>query len=164
MLKKLSRNFGKLLSSLIIACAFGYGFYGLFTYALPLSKDNFAQARTSLVADETEVLLNGAAKAYEEGRLDEATRVLEIALEKLVDKSGRYDLADRSKLARVYFLLGKSYHLQEKYDRAIANYEDTLRIDPGHMAAKYNLEMIQMMGGQGGNGGRKPGGGMQPKI
>lgn len=154
MLNK-AKPLGRLALSLAIALAFGYGFYGLFTYALPLAKDNFRDARTSLVADQTEILLNGAAKAYDEGNLDAAARVLELQLEKLIDKSGRYNRIDRWKLERTYFLLGKIYHKQEKFDKAIQNYEDTLRMNPEHLPAKYNLEMIQMQGG-GGEGGAQP--------
>jgi tetratricopeptide (TPR) repeat protein len=154
MLNK-AKPLGRLLLSLAIALAFGYGFYGLFTYALPLAKDNFREARTSIVADQTEILLNGAAKAYDEGNLDETVRVLELELEILIDKSGRYNLANRWKLERVYFLLGKAYQKQEKFDKAVQNYEDTLRMNPNHLPAKYNLEMIQS-GGNGGEGGKKP--------
>lgn len=153
-MREKAKTLGRLLLSLAIASAFGYGFYGLVTYALPLANDNLREARTSIVADETEILLNGAAKAYDEDRLDEATRVLELELEKLIDKSGRYSMTDRWKLERVYFLLGKSYHKLEKYDKAIQNYEDTLRMNPDHREAKYNLEMILMQGG--GEGGPQP--------
>jgi len=149
------KNLGRLLLSLAIALAFGYGFYGLFTYAAPMSQDNFRQARTSYLADQTEILLNGGARAYEEGNLDETTRVLELELETLIDKSGRYSATDKWKLERVYFLLGKAYHRQEKFDKAVQNYEDTLRMNPNHLPAKYNLEMIQMQGG-GGEGGNQP--------
>jgi tetratricopeptide (TPR) repeat protein len=157
-----AKPLGRLVLSLAIALAFGYGFYGLFTYALPLSQENFREARTSLVADQTEILLNGAAKAYEDGELNEAARVLELQLEKLIDKSGRYNRLDRWKLERTYFLLGKIYHKQEKFDKAIQNYEDTLRMNPDHLPAKYNLEMIQAQGGQG--GGQPDKGKVQHKI
>lgn len=163
-MQNIAKNAGRLIVSLAVALAFGYGFYGLVTYAIPLSQDNVKQAMTSYVADDTEVLIQGAAKAYDEGKLPEATKVLELALEKLIDKSGRYNAANAGKLERVYFLLGKCYHLQEKFDKAIQNYEDTLRMNPQHLPAKYNLEMIQMKGG-GGEGGKKPDKGkIQPKI
>ena len=161
MLNK-AKPLGRLVLSLAIAFAFGYGCYGFFTYALPLSQDNFREARTSLVADQTEILLNGAAKAYDEGKLDDAARVLELQLEKLIDKSGRYNRLDRWKLERTYFLLGKIYHKQEKFDKAIQNYEDTLRMNPDHLPAKYNLEMIQAQGGKG--GGEPDKGKIQHKI
>ena len=158
---KLGRT-ARIAFSLAIVSAFGYGFYGLVTYAVPLSQDNFRQAQTSYVADPTEVLINGGAKAYEEGDLEEATKVLELALEKLVSKSGRYQAADRWKLERVHFLLGKSYHRLKKLDKAVQNYEDTLRMNPNHMPAKYNLEMIQAEGGgSGGQGGQSK---QAPKI
>jgi tetratricopeptide (TPR) repeat protein len=157
---------GKLLVSLLIACSFGIGYYGLHTYAVPMSKDNVRQARVSAVADQTEVLLNGAAKSYEEGRIEEAAKVLELNLELLVDKTGRYKASNRWKLERVYFLLGKCYHRMEVFDKARHNYEDTLRLNPAHLPAKYNLEMIEAQGG-GGEGGNSPDPGkgqIQPKI
>jgi len=62
----------------------------------------------SQVADPTEVLINGAQAAYDEKNYPEAVAVLELALERMVDKSGHYNLADRWKLERTYFLLGKA--------------------------------------------------------
>ena len=85
-MRKFFKTLGRLTLSLAIACVFGYGFYGLITYALPLSKNQYRLAMSSAVADPVEVLLNGAAEDYEQGRLPEATRALELALEKLVDK------------------------------------------------------------------------------
>ncbi len=162
-MRKLLTWLGRLTVSLVIACAFGYGFYGLYTYVIPLQKGDLVGAMESRVADRSEVLINGACDAYEQGKFDDAAMILELALEKLVDKSGRFDLANSAKLESVFFMLGKCYHLQEKFDKAIQNYEDTLRLNPNHLPAKYNLEMIQMDGGKGGNGG----GGktrLQPKI
>lgn len=168
---KFAKVLGKLALSLAIAGAFGYGFYGLCTYVLPLSQDNFGNARSSAVADQAEVFLNGAAKAYDDSllpngkvdkaRLAEATKVLEMEVDLLISKSGRYNLTDRSKLTRVYFLLGKCYQRQEKADKAIESYENTLRLDPTHLPAKYNLEMLQS-GGDGGEGGKQPDKGQPP--
>ena len=160
-MRKLLTWLGRLSVSLVIACAFGYGFYGLFTYVVPFYKGDLVTAMDSRVADQSEILINGACDAYDKGKFDEAAMILELALEKLVDKSGRFDLTNRAKLESVFFMLGKCYHLQEKFDKAIANYEDTLRLNPNHLPAKYNLEMIQMDGGKGGGGGKSK---LQPKI
>lgn len=165
MIKKLRQKAGHMLLSVLIVLSFGYGYYGLRTYVLPLSQDNVRQARVSLVADQTEVLITGAARAYEEGKDQEVVKSLELALEKLVDRTGRYKATDRWKLARIYFLLGKSYHRMEKFDKAIRNYEDALRMDANHLPAKYNLEMIQMSGGgNGGSGNQTDPGSTQPRI
>jgi tetratricopeptide (TPR) repeat protein len=130
-----------------------------------MSQDKFGTARSSLVKDETEIFLNGAARDYDQsllpnGRVDkeklaEATKVLELNLDLLVGKNGKYRLTDKSKLARTYFLLGKCYQRQKQFDKAIESYEDTLRLDPDNLPAKYNLEMIIMSGG-GGDGGAQP--------
>jgi tetratricopeptide (TPR) repeat protein len=169
---KIAKTLGRLIISLAIACAFGYGFYGLFTYVMPMSQDNFGIARKSLVKDETEVFLNGAARDYDQSlltnghvdqlKLAEATKVLELELDKLIAKNGHYSLTEKSKLTRVYFLLGKCYQRQKKADKAIEAYEDTLRLDPDNLPAKYNLEML-IMGGQGGDGGQQPNKGEPPR-
>lgn len=164
-MKRKAKFLGKLLVSLLIAGSFAVGYYGLQAYVVPMSQDNLRQARISAVADQTEVLLNGAAKAYEEGRVDEAAKVLELNLELLVDKTGRYQASNRWKLERIYFLLGKCYHRLEAFDKARRNYEDTLRLNPAHLPAKYNLEMIDAQGGgEGGNSPDPAKGQIQPKI
>ena len=161
---KIAKTLGRLTISLVIACAFGYGFYGLFTYVLPMSQDKFGTARSSLVKDETEIFLTGAAKDYDEAlptggqvdqeKLAEATKVLELELDRIIAKNGHYSLTDKSKLARTYFLLGKCYQRQNKLDKAKDSYENTLRLEPDNLPAKYNLEMIQAGGG--GDGGQQP--------
>ena len=162
---KIAKTLGRLTVSLLIACAFGYGFYGLVTYVVPMSQDKFGAARTSLVKDETEIFLNGAAQDYEKAlltnghvdkqKLAEATKVLELELDLLVAKNGHYSLTDKSKLARVHFLLGKCYQRQKQVDKAIEAYEDVLRLEPDNLPAIYNLEML-IEGGQGGDGGEQP--------
>ena len=166
-MRKLIKTLGNFLLSLAIACVFGYGFYGLVTYALPLSHNDYRQAMTSYVADPSEVLLNGAQQDYENGRVAEATKVLELNLEKMVDQNGRYRVQDRWKLERIYFLLGKCYQKQKKLDKAAENYIETLRINPKNLPAKYNLEMVQPPPpppGGGGDGDEKPNGQIPPKI
>jgi tetratricopeptide (TPR) repeat protein len=168
------RTICRLIVSLAIACAFGYGFYGLFTYVVPMSQGDFGVARKSLVGDVTEIFLNGAAKDYDQsllpsGKVDqqklaEATKVLELELDHLIAKNGKYSLTDKSKLARVYFLLGKCYQRQKKLDKAKESYEDALRLDPDNLPAKYNLEMIQAGGGGGDGGGKQPQGDPPRKI
>lgn len=163
-MKKAGNFFGRFLLSIFVVATFSYGFYGTFSYVIPMAQGDLRHARTSAVKDQSEILINGAQKAYEEGNLKEATKVLELALEELVDMSGRYDIANQSKLEDVHFLLGKCYHLQEKYDKAIEGYVETLRLNPDHLPAKYNLEMIVSQGG-GGEGGKQPDKGkLQPKI
>ncbi len=163
MPKSKTKTLCRLAVSLSVALAFAYGYYGLRTFAMPLLKDNFEQARTSLVADDTTILINGAAKAYDEKRYEESIKVLELALEQLLDKSGRYRAANTYKLERTYFLLAKTYQALEKDDKAIQNYEDTLRLNPAHRPAKYNLEMLQQKKKSGGEGGKKSPKSAQPE-
>ncbi len=170
---KIAKVLGRLIVSLTIACAFGYGFYGLVTYVQPMAKQDYVQARLSVVADQTEILLNGAARSYDESilpngktdkkRMGETIKVLELALDTIISKTGRYNLTDKSKLTRVYFLLGKSYQRIEKADKAVEAYQDTLRLDPNHLPAKYNLEMIVLKGG-GGDGAEPKQAKTPPKI
>ncbi|MBX9692035.1 MAG: hypothetical protein K2Z81_06600, partial [Cyanobacteria bacterium] len=66
------RQVGGTLAFVAIVGAFAYGVYGMATYAYPLWNNNFRGALKSRVTDPTEVFLNGAAKSYEEGKVDEA--------------------------------------------------------------------------------------------
>jgi tetratricopeptide (TPR) repeat protein len=164
-MKKLMKNLGGLIACLLVSSMFAYGYYGLITYVVPFWHDDFRQAMASSVADETDVLLNGAQAAYLRGDLKETSKVLELALDKLVDKGGRYQAKDKWKLERIYFLLGKTYHRQEQFGKAAENYIQTLRLNPNHLPAKYNLESIQNPPGNGGApGGAQRGGGNEPKI
>ena len=155
---------GRALTVLAIVACFGYGFYGLFTYVLPMSSGDYLHARQSLVADQSEVLINGAESAYRDGHVKEATRVLEQLLDRLVDQGGHYRLVDRWKVVRVEFMLGKCYQTLKQGDKAVQAYEQTLRLDPGHMAAKYNLEMLKRAGGGSGSGSQPKPGKRQPRI
>jgi tetratricopeptide (TPR) repeat protein len=165
MFTKARKAAGGLILALAVACAFGYGFYGLLGYALPLSHNDFKQAQRSLVADQAEVLINGAALAYDEGRTGEAVKALELALENLVDKTGKYKAIDGWKIERVYFLLAKCYDRLKQVDKAIQNYENTLRLNPDHLTAKYDLERLLDGGGGSSSGQPQPQPGkLQPKI
>lgn len=165
MFTKARKAAGGVILSLVIACAFGSGFYGLFSYALPLSHNDLKQAQRSFVADQAEVLINGAALAYEQGRTGEAVKALELALEGLVDKTGKYKAGNAWKIERVYFLLAKCYDRLKQVDKAIQNYENTLRLNPDHLTAKYDLERLLESGGGAGSGQSQPQSGKtQPKI
>ncbi len=171
-MREVLKGLGKILAGVLVVAAFSYGIYGMGTYAYPLSSDNFRGALKSRVADKTEVYLNGAAHSYEKGNYDEARKALELAVEQLVDKDGKFHPSEKWKVERVHFLLGKCYQRQKKFDKAIKEYEDTLRLNPDHYPAKYNLEMLKRSGGGGGSdgtgggdsGGVKPGGKTKPKI
>lgn len=152
----------KLIAAILIVMAFGFGFYGTMTYVLPMGKGDVGMAKKSMVADDVEVLLNGAAISFEKERYQETVKVLELALEELISPSGEYKLVNEWKIVRIQFLIGKSYHLLEKYDKAVEAYKATLQLDPDHLPAKYNLEMIvsQPQGGSDGNQAND----QQPKI
>jgi len=50
-------------------------------------------------------------------------------------------------------------------DKAVENYQETLRVNPRNLDAKYNLEMMQPPPPSGGGGGDQPKPGpTQPKI
>lgn len=155
---------GRLLLALAIIASVTYGFYGLWTYVRPLHKQDLRTALESKVADRPEVFLEGACQAYDSGNYKVAKKVLELALEELIDKSGRYKPADAGRVEKVHFLLAKTLHRLEDFEKAIKEYEETLRINPDHYDAKYNLEMLKQSGGGGGGGEDQQQGKRKPRL
>ena len=149
MLKYMKAS-GGVIATLAIVAAFSYGFYGVLTYAYPLGKGDYKTAMRSSAAEKAKVLIVGARDAYDQEKFEEARKVLELALEILVDRNGHFEPANSDIVELAHFTLGKCYQREEKADKAIEEYIAALRISPDNYAAKYNLEMLQKQSKGGG--------------
>lgn len=166
---------------LLIAGSTGYGFYTLMTYTLPMHRGDYRTAINSKVKDRAELFYAAGLDAYEaslelEGevattKLNEAKKLLNLAYDALVDEQGRVPSGSRALAGKIQFGIGKCLQRLNKKEHAIKAYEESLRLLPGNLACKFNLEMLKgnpPPAGGGGQGGRpKPddqGGKHRPKI
>jgi tetratricopeptide (TPR) repeat protein len=138
-----------------------YGGYALLTYSVPMTQggDGYVTAHNSLVGDKAAVLYNAGQEAYQEGEFAVAEKLLTKSYSELTDSSGHLPDSRNALAGDIQFLLGNSLVKQKKVKDAVQAYEQSLRHNPNHMYAKYNLEMLQQSGGgSSGGGDGKPGG------
>ncbi len=69
------------------------------------------------------------------------------------DKNGKLSTADSetpesSSSAEEHYVLGNSYYNEKKYDLAIKEYEEAIRIKPDYAGAHYNLGLVYSLKGQ----------------
>lgn len=96
------------------------------------AADAYAEAE-EIAPEEAEPVYNLANTRYRQGIYTETHQLLPWAA-----AIGSPDLAQRSQ-----FNLGNAYYQVENWAAAIEAYKEALRIDPGDMDAKHNLELTQ---------------------
>lgn len=76
---------------------------------------------------------------YKQGRYDDATKVfMDLA-------KGNPTKDQQNKIANSFFNLGNSFLKENKVKESIEAYENSLRLNPADMDAKYNLEYAKML-------------------
>jgi Tfp pilus assembly protein PilF len=76
---------------------------------------------------------------YKQGRYDDATKVfMDLA-------KGNPTKDQQNKIANSFFNLGNSFLKENKVKESIEAYENSLRLNPSDMDAKYNLEYAKML-------------------
>ncbi len=138
---------------------FAYGVYQAATYTWPMHAGAFHSASESRVADKPIALYDSGLAAYMAEDYGTAKRELVAAYAACADGSGAISESHTQLCAQIQFLLGNTYVNLKKADSAIQAYEESLRLDPTNLYAKYNLELLksQKSGGGGGDQGN-PGG------
>jgi tetratricopeptide (TPR) repeat protein len=143
------------------AAAVLYGAYSLFTYSIPMTQggDAYTTAYQSAVADKATVLYDAAQQAYQEGNYKAAQALLTKAYSECTDSSGHLPDSRNALAGDIQFLLGNALAKDKNVKDAITAYGQSLRHNPNHMYAKYNLELLQQSAGGGAGGGNgQPGG------
>ena len=142
----------------------GVGAYRLVAYSVPLANGDYIGAAESGAGDASVALYDAGLQAYREGNLDAAQQLFSASYSKLLADGTLPTAYSKQKLASdCQFYLGNIQAMNKQIEPAIQAYEQSLRLNPDNMDAKYNLEMLkkqQQGGGGSGNGGDqgKPGG------
>lgn len=141
-----------------------YAGYRTLAYTVPMYTGNYLSAAEYGAGNESYALYNLGLEAYKAGEYDAAKKILTQGYSKLTEsESGSINSDSMKRLgAELQFMLGNTALKQKQPKVAIEAYKQALRLNPNHLAAKYNLELLQNnSGGAGGAGGdpQNPGGG-----
>ncbi|HJY88287.1 MAG TPA: tetratricopeptide repeat protein [Candidatus Acidoferrales bacterium] len=138
---------------------FAYGVYQGATYTWPMHRGAFHRASQSKVGDKPTALYDSGLQAYQAQEYEAAKSELTAAYSACTDDAGLIPGSRKQLCAQIQFLLGNTYVNLKKVQSAIQAYEESLRLDPTNLYAKYNLELLksQSAGGGGGDQGN-PGG------
>lgn len=133
-----------------------YGTYRTLAYTVPMYTGNYLSAAESGAGDESFALYNLGLQAFEAKEYDAAKEIFTKGYSKLTEtEAGTINSDSKKKLgAELQFMLGNTALRQKQVKVAIEAYKAALRLNPNHLAAKYNLELLQSnSGGAGGAGG-----------
>jgi tetratricopeptide (TPR) repeat protein len=159
------RGFLAGVATLAFLGVFALGVVRLVNYTLPLYIGDPVSAAQSAYGDPVVAYYNASLASYKAGDFDAAVTAASQAYSKLTAEKGSIAQTDRvqKQAGDIQFLLGLCREKTKQPTLAIDAYEQALRHNPNHLAAKYNLERLLKPQGGGGAGGPGDGkGGQQP--
>lgn len=146
-----------MVGAFVALCAIGLRF---FDYSLPMLRGNNERAIERVYLGDTAVPhFNRGLQMYEENDYTPARKAMEACLAECVGSDGQLKESHRKLAAECQFYIGNAWFNSKKTAEAVAAYEECLKLNPGHLTAKYNLEKLQEtqpQKPQGGTGGGKP--------
>lgn len=124
-----------------IACCFAGAYMGL-TYTYPMLTGSYQDAAKGGIGDPASALYNAGLEAYRSNKFRYAETYLKEASEKVVNREGIVPENKKSLAAEIKFLLGNTLVKSKQKDQAVQAYKEALRLNPAHLYAKYNLELL----------------------
>jgi len=128
-----------------------------FSNTLWVMMGDYKSASEASVGDTTIPHYNYGVQLYDAEVYPASVEVLTKAYNALLEGDGGVADNHRQLAAQIKFLTGNALVKAGKPKGAVEAYKEALRLDPTHMYAKYNLELLQQM-----NGGKGPGEPNQP--
>lgn len=119
------------------------GIYHLWSYSVPMANGNYELAAESYLGYRGDALYDAALAAYKKEDYMRATKLLNAVSETVNDSSGKLLESKREIAAEIKFLSGNIFFRQNQFQQALRAYEESLRINPDHRYAKYNLELLK---------------------
>ena len=169
ILKFLQRRQLDLLRLLRLCCiaAALFAAYAVVFYTVPMFQGDYQAAANSGVNDDAVAFYDAALAAYQQENYKIAIEQLNAAYTACATDRGEIPAERLALASQIKFLTGNALVKSRRPKAAVEAYKEALRLDPSHMYAKYNLELLlQMNGGKGpgddegggsgaGNGGKK---------
>lgn len=146
-----------MVGAFVALCAIGLRFVD---YSLPMLRgDNDRALERVYLGDLSVPHFNRALALYEQNDFQSARKGMEACLAECVGSDGQLKESHRQLAAECQFYIGNAWFNSKKTAEAVAAYEECLKLNPGHLWAKYNLEKLQEsqpQKPQGGGGAGKP--------
>lgn len=122
-------------------------------YTVPMFQGDYAAAAKSEVAAPEYAWYDVGLTAYQQEDYATAKEALSKAYSALSSKDGQIKPSDNLIAGEIQFLLALTHERSKQNFMAIEAYKQSLRHNPDHMVAKYNLErLLSDRGGSGGAG------------
>jgi tetratricopeptide (TPR) repeat protein len=120
-----------------------YGVWRLGSYSYPMLSENFQDAAQSSVGDPPVALYDFGVQAYKDGDPALAKDALTEAFNQLTKNTGVVPPNRKELAGRIQFMLGVVNEHAKQFRVAVTAYEDSLRLSPDNLDAKYNLERLK---------------------
>ena len=130
-----------------------YTAYTAVFFTAPVLNHQPHSAAGSWVGDTAAAHYDAGLILYAGEHYPEAIEELTAAYNALLSESGEISPQRAALAAQIKFLTGNALVKGKKPKTAVEAYKEALKLDPTHIYAKYNLEMLQSM-----NGGKGPAG------
>lgn len=121
-----------------------YSGFRFVRYDYPLMQNRYEDAvNNDMWINNPEPLYNQGLACYIEHDYEGCRKAMLKVYAAACDKNGRVRESQRRLAANAQLYIGNSYFNLGKFDDAVSAYEEGLRLSPGDMYIKYNLEKLQ---------------------
>lgn len=140
--RRAARISGALLAVGLSLSLIGFAGYRFSSYDAPIHRQNYVAASESAVADKPLVLFDEAMKQVANRDGEAASNALQQAYEACLNEEGDVRGEHAAIAAEIKFRHGIVLIAMQDGGGAVEAFQESLRLDPHNLEAKYNLELL----------------------